>query len=347
MKITASQLAQMLDGIVEGDPEIWVSAPAKIEEAEAGTLAFLANPKYENFAYSTRASILLVEKNFQPRRSISATLVRVENVRNAVAFLLKKIEELRENEVNSVEISSKSEISPSAKLGKNVSVGAFSIIEAGAEIGENCRLAPQVFVGKNVKIGANSRLEPGVKILFDCRIGENCLIHSGTVIGSDGFGFAPQNDGSWAKIPQIGNVIIENDVEIGANCTIDRATMGSTRIARGAKIDNLCHLAHNVEIGEHVALAAQVGIAGSTKIGARVQMGGQVGIVGHISIAEGTKIQAQSGVAGAIKEPDTAIFGSPAIGYLDFQRSFILFKKLPEIWRKLNEIDKKTSQKEV
>jgi UDP-3-O-[3-hydroxymyristoyl] glucosamine N-acyltransferase len=345
MKITAAELAHLLHGTVDGDPNMVVFAPAKIEEATEGTIAFLANPKYESYIYTTLASIILVENTFLPNKKLSATLVRVENVRDAVAFLLEKMD--AQNNQSTAIISEKADIHPSVKLGKNVQIGAFAVLESGAEIGDDVQISPQVFVGKNVKIGTKTRLETGVKILFGCEIGENCHIFANAVIGSDGFGYAPQADFSWKKVPQVGIVILENNVEIGANSTIDRATMGSTLVKKGTKIDNLVHLAHNVEIGENTVIAAQVGIAGSAKIGSRVQMGGQVGIVGHVSIADGTKIQAQSGVAGAVKEPNTAIFGSPAIGYTDFQRSFIVFKKLPEMSRKVAELERELAKLKV
>lgn len=341
MQITAEQLAILINGTIEGDPEVTVTAPAKIEEAGPGTIAFLANPKYEPFAYTTRASILLVEKNFRPEKPVAATMIRVENVRDAVAFLLQKFSE---TQVATAEISSLAFIHPSAKIGAGVAIGEFAVVEAGVEIGDGAIISPQVFLGKNVKIGTKTILFPACRILFDSEIGENCTIHTGAVIGSDGFGFAPQADGSWKKVPQVGNVILENDVEIGANATIDRAVMGSTRIRRGAKIDNLVQVAHNVEIGENTVIAAQAGIAGSAKIGAGVQMGGQVGVVGHISIADGVKIQAQSGIAGPIKEAGTAVFGSPAIGYSDYLRSYAVFKKLPEMARKIAELERELAK---
>ncbi len=341
MQISAENLATLLNGTIEGDPKVSVSAPAKIEEATTGTIAFLANPKYEPFAYTTGASILLVGTDFLPDKKVAATMIRVENVRDSVAFLLQKFSE---NEVSAGEISSLSFIHPTAKIGAGVGISEFSVIESGVEIGEGAIVAAQVFLGKNVKIGAKTMLFPGVRILFDCEVGENCTIHAGAIIGSDGFGFAPQADGSWKKVPQVGNVVIENEVEIGANCTIDRAVMGSTRIRRGAKIDNLVQIAHNVEVGENTVIAAQTGIAGSTKIGAGVQMGGQVGVVGHISIADGVKIQAQSGIAGAVKEPGAALFGSPAIGYSDYLRSYAVFKKLPEMARKIAELERELAK---
>ena len=341
MKINAAQLAALLNGTVDGDPEATASAPAKIEEATPGTIAFLANPKYEPFAYTTGASILLVDQHFLATKPVAATLLRVENVRDAVAFLLQKFSE---KTAAISEISSLAFIHPTARIGAGVNIGEFAVVESNVEVDDGSQIAAQVFLGKNVKIGANCTVFPGARILFDCEIGNNCVIHTGAVIGSDGFGFAPQPDGSWKKVPQVGNVILENDVEIGANCTIDRAVMGSTRIRCGAKIDNLVQIAHNVEIGENTVIAAQAGIAGSAKIGSGVQMGGQVGVVGHISVADGTKIQAQSGIAGPVKEPNTAIFGSPAIGYSEYLRSYAVFKKLPEMARKIAELERELSR---
>ncbi len=341
MNMTAAQLAALLGGTVEGDPTTSADRPAKIEEAMPGTVAFLANPKYEQFAYSTRASILLVDQYFKPEKPVEATMVRVENVREAVAFLLQNF---AEKEAASGRVSSLAFVHPSAKIGEGASVGEFSVVEEGAEIGAGAVLMAQVFIGKNAKIGSNSVLFPGARVLSGCVTGANCILHPGAVVGSDGFGFAPQPDGSWKKIPHVGNVVVEDDVEIGANSTIDRAVMGSTRVGRGTKIDNLVHLAHNVEIGENTVIAAQAGVAGSAKVGAGVQMGGQVGVVGHIAIADGVKIQAQSGIAGAIKEPNSAVFGSPAIGYSDYLRSYAVFKKLPEMARKLAELERRLAE---
>lgn len=339
--MTAHQLAALLGGTIEGDPEASASAPAKIEEATPGTIAFLANEKYEPFAYTTGASILLVSNDFLPQKPVAATLLRVENVRDAVAFLLQNFEK---KTVPTAGISSLAFISPEAKLGAGVSVGEFAVIENGAEIGDGAILEAQVFIGKNARIGSNTRLSTGVKIMHDCLVGDDCFIQPGTIIGSDGFGFAPQADGSWKKMPQVGNVVIENGVEIGSNCTIDRATMGSTVVRTGAKLDNLIQIAHNVEIGPNTVIAAQVGVAGSTKIGANCQFGGQVGVVGHVQIADGTRVQAQSGIAAAVKEPGTALYGSPAIGYGDFQRSFVVFKQLPDLAKRVRDLEKKLAE---
>ncbi len=338
IKFTAQQLADLLGGSVEGDAEAWASAPAKIEEAEPGHVAFLANPKYEHFAYSTRASILLVARDFEPQKTVAAALVRVENVREAVAFLLEKFG--GSGESKKAEISPLAFIDSTAQIGSGVSIGPFSVIESGCEIGDGASVGPQVFVGKGAKIGQKTVLLAGSRIHAGCEIGDDCLIYSGAVIGSDGFGFAPQADGSWKKVPHVGTVIVENEVEIGANSCIDRAVMGATLIRKGTKIDNLVHLAHNVEVGPDAVMAAQVGVAGSTKIGARVQLGGQVGVAGHLQIADETRAQAQSGIASNIKETGTALFGSPAFGYSDFQRSHVIFRKLPDLEKRVRELEK-------
>lgn len=335
--INAAQLAHILNGKIEGNPEIVVNRPSKIEEAEAGSIAFLGNLKYEQYAYTTKASILLVSNDFTPSQPIAATLIRVADVYASVAILLEKFGQAQQTERK--EISAKASIHNSASIGENSAVGDFSIIEENVTIGSNTIIYGQVFVGKNAKIGNNVTLFSGVKIYQDCEIGDNCILHSNVVIGSDGFGFAPNADGTFKKVPQIGNVLIENDVEIGSNTTIDRATMGSTIIRSGVKLDNLIQIAHNVEIGKNTVIAAQAGIAGSTKIGENCMIGGQVGIVGHIKIADGTKIQAQSGVAASITEPKTAVYGSPAIGYSQFLRAFAVFKQLPEVLKRIQNLE--------
>ncbi|MBK7871776.1 MAG: UDP-3-O-(3-hydroxymyristoyl)glucosamine N-acyltransferase [Saprospiraceae bacterium] len=337
MQLSASEIAQLLNGSVEGDPQVKVNRPSKIEEGGIGTITFLANSKYEEFAYTTTASVLLVSRGFVPKQQISATLIRVDDVYNSISFLLEKF---GNQVVINTGISSQAFIHPTAKLGQDVSVEMFSVIEEGVIVGDGSRIASQVYIGRNVELGKNVILYPGVKIMQDCKIGDNCIIHPNVVIGGDGFGFAPQANGSYKKVPQTGNVVIESDVEIGAGTTIDRATMGSTIIRSGVKLDNLIQIAHNVEIGENTVIAAQAGIAGSTKIGKNCRIGGQVGFAGHIIIADGTQIQAQSGIASSIEEPNTALFGSPAIGYKDYIRSYAVFKKLPELYRLLAELEK-------
>ncbi len=339
MKITAAQLAHILGGSLEGDPNATVSRPARIEEAGEGDFAFLDNPKYESYAYSTGASILLVNKAFQPSQPLKPTLIRVDDVRSSLAFLLQKFD--TENQSNGTVVSEQAAVHKSAKIGLGTSIGPFVVIEDGAVIGNNCTIYPQVYIGRNARIGDGCRLFPGARVHFDCVIGDNCTLHANAVIGADGFGFAPQEDRTWKKVPQVGNVVLENDVEVGACTCIDRAAIGSTVIRRGAKLDNLIHIAHNAEIGRNTALAAQVGVAGSTRIGDNCQIGGQVGFAGHLTIADGTRIQAQSGLGSSVEKPNTALFGSPAIGYKDFIRSHVVFKQLPELQKKVLELEKK------
>lgn len=313
MEFSAAQIAQMIGGKAEGNPGVMVSSFGKIEEAVAGQLAFLANPKYEEYLYSTGASIVIVNENQELREKIVATLIRVPDAYTAFAALLSKYQEIVSQQM--VGIQEPSYISKSAKLGEKIFVGAFAFIGEHVVIGNNVKIYPQVFLGDHVHVNDNVVLYPGVKIYHDCIVGKNSTIHAGSVIGSDGFGFAPQADGSFKKVPQMGNVVIEENVEIGANATIDRATIGSTIIRAGAKLDNLIQVAHNVEVGNNTVIAAQAGVSGSTKIGNNVMIGGQAGIVGHIQIADGSKINAQSGVSKSIKLPNTAVTGSPAFDY--------------------------------
>ncbi len=339
MRVTAKELAALLNGTIEGDPDTWVDRPSKIEEGGKGSISFLGNDKYEPFAYKTNASILLVSKAWKPKQAVQPTLLRVDDVYAAIAKLFKQFGQARPTVVSG--ISDLAYVHESANLGKEVSVGRYSVIEAGAQVGDHCHIADQVYIGQDVSIGKGARIYPGVRILYGCVIGDHCIIHPNTVIGSDGFGFAPQADGSYEKIEQLGNVIIESHVEIGAGTTIDRATMGATLIKKGVKLDNLVQVAHNVEIGENTVVAAQAGIAGSTKIGKNCQIGGQVGFVGHLTIADGTRIQAQSGVASSVKTNNQALFGSPAFNYTDYVRSYAIFKKLPELYKRINAMEKK------
>ncbi len=339
MQLSARAIAQILGGSVEGDPEVLVNRPGKIEEGGEGVLTFLGNPKYEAFAYTTTASILLVSRQFEPRQPIAATLIRVDDVYQAMTTLL---EQFGERALKPIGISDQASVHPAATIASDVSIEAFAVVEANARIGAGSRIGAQAYIGENVEIGLNTLIYSGVRILHNCKIGDNCILHANAVIGSDGFGFAPQPDGRYRKITHTGNVIIENDVEIGANTTIDRATIGSTIIRQGVKLDNLVHVAHNVEIGEHTVIAAQTGIAGSTRIGKNCRIGGQVGFAGHVQIADGSQIQAQSGIASNIKEPNQAWFGYPAIPYNNYVRSFTIFKKLPELYKLLLDIDKRT-----
>ena len=339
MEFSASQIAAIVNGEIIGSSSVIVTDLAKIEEGQEGTLSFLSNPKYEEFIYTTKSSICIVNKDFIPVKPLplSLTLIKVENSYTCFAQLLELYDNLNKKEAK---IEQPSFIDNSAVIGSDLYLGAFAYIGKNVEIGNNVVIYPNVYLGDNVKIGSNTVLHPGVSIYFGCKIGENCIIHAGTVVGSDGFGFAPDSEGVFQKIPQIGNVIIENNVEIGSNCAIDRATMGSTFIREGVKIDNLCQIAHNVDIGKNSALAALVAVAGSAKIGKRVMIGGQAAINGHLSIADDTKIVGQSGVVKTVKEAVT-LMGTPAIPLNDFKKSSVGFRKLPFILSKLEELEKK------
>lgn len=343
MQVSASSLCELLNGTLEGDPDVLVSKPSKIEEGEPGTISFIANPKYSKYAYSTKASVLLVDKKFTTAEPIKPTLIRVDDVYGSISFLLNKFADVVDLAGG---IDEDAKVDESVTVGDDSSVGAFTVVEADSIVGDNCKIFPQVYIGKNVKIGNNVTLYPGVRIYHDCVLGDNVIIHSNTVVGSDGFGFAPQADGTLKKVAQIGNVVIGNSVEIGANTVIDRATMGSTRIKDGVKLDNLIQVAHNVEIGENTVVAAQAGIAGSTKLGRNVMVGGQAGFVGHIEVADGVKVQAQSGVSRPIKEKGRAVYGSPAMQYNDFLKSQVIFQRLPEMHRKIVELEKKLKELE-
>lgn len=342
MQFTAAQIAQLIDGKIEGNPDVVVHSFGKIEEAVEGQLSFLANPKYEDYLYNTKASIIIVNESQPLEKPVTSTLIRVPNAYSAFATLLSKYQAIVTSNLSGIQ--EPSYIADSAKLGENIFVGAFAYIGKNALIGNNVKIFPQVFIGDNVTIGDDCILYPGVKILNDCKLGKNVTIHSGSVVGSDGFGFAPQPDGSFKKVPQIGNVIIEDNVEIGANATIDRATMGSTYIHAGAKLDNLIQVAHNVEVGRNTVIAAQAGVSGSTKIGNNVMIGGQAGIVGHIQIADGTKINAQSGVSKSVKTPNTSLTGSPAYDYASALRSQAIFRNLPEMEKRLKELENQVRQ---
>lgn len=342
MQFTAAQIAMLINGKVEGDPNTAVESFGKIEEAGPGQLAFLANPKYEDFLYSTGASLIIVSSSQELKQPVNATLIRVEDAYTAFATLLAKYQEMVTQQM--VGIQEPVYIGKSAKLGDHIFLGAFSYIGEGVTLGNHVKIFPNVYIGDQVKIGDNTMIHPGVKIYHDCVIGKNVTIHAGTVIGSDGFGFAPQADGSFKKVPQIGNVLVEDFVEIGANATIDRATMGSTIIKSGAKLDNLIQIAHNVEVGNNTVIAAQAGVSGSTKLGNNVMIGGQAGIVGHLTIADGARINAQSGVSKSIKSPNTAVTGSPAFDYTSALRSQAVSRNLPELEKRIKELEKLVQQ---
>lgn len=338
MKLTAGQLATLLNGEIEGNAETLLHTVAKIEEGFEGALSFLANMKYEPHLYTTQSSAVLVNRDFKPSEKVNATLIRVDNAYSAFTFLL---EQYASQSVQSKKgIEANAFVHPTAQLGEDVYIGAGAFIAEGVVIGKNSKIFPNVSIGQHSKVGDNCIINSNVSVYHECSIGNHCIIHSGTVIGSDGFGFAPQADRSYKKIPQTGNVIIEDQVEIGANCSIDRATMGSTIIRRGVKLDNLVQIAHNVEIGEHTVIAAQTGIAGSTKIGRFCIIAGQVGFVGHITIADGSQIGAQSGINSSIRKPDSKWFGTPAFELSDALKSSVFFKKLPELNKRITELEK-------
>ena len=342
MQFTAAQIALIINGRVEGNPDAVVSSFGKIEEAKHGQLAFLANPKYEDYLYSTGASVIILNDTQELKEPVNSTILRVSDPYSAFATLLAKYQEVIAQQMNGIQ--EPSYISKSAVLGDNIFVGAFAYIGDNVKVGNNVKIYPNVYIGNNVTVGDHSILHPGVRIYHDCVVGKGVSIHAGTVIGSDGFGFAPQADGSFKKVPQIGNVVIEDNVEIGANSTIDRATMGSTLIKSGAKLDNLIQVAHNVEVGHNTVIAAQAGVSGSTKIGNNVMIGGQAGIVGHIQIADNAKINAQSGVSKSIKVPHTAVTGSPAFEYTSALRSQAVTRNLPELEKRIIELENLVKQ---
>ncbi|HEY2581642.1 MAG TPA: UDP-3-O-(3-hydroxymyristoyl)glucosamine N-acyltransferase [Mucilaginibacter sp.] len=337
MQFTAKELSLMLNGTVEGDPLTSVNQLAKIEEANAGSLSFLANPKYEQYLYTTDASIVIVNNDQVLSAPSKTTLIRVENAYSAFSLLLEKYNTIK---LDKSGIEQPSYIHPSAQIGENVYVGAFAYIGPNVKIGNNCKIYPHTYIADDAVIGNNVTFFPGVKVYFDSQIGNNVIIHSGTIIGGDGFGFAPTADGSYTKISQIGNVIIEDDVEIGANTTVDRATLGSTIIRKGVKLDNLIQIAHNVEIGANTVIAAQTGVSGSAKIGENCIIGGQAGIVGHINIAKGSQIQAKSGISRTIVEEGKKWAGAPAVSYNNNMRSQVVINRLPELEKRIIELEK-------
>jgi UDP-3-O-[3-hydroxymyristoyl] glucosamine N-acyltransferase len=342
MEFTAIQIAGLLNGSVDGNPEVSVNNVSKIEEGLPGTLSFLANPKYTAYIYTTQASIVIVGKDFVPEQPVQSTLIRVEDAYKAFASLLDVYNKLKTNKMG---VEPSAYVAQDAVLGQEVYVGGQAYIASKVKVGNGSKIYPQVFVGEEVEIGENTVLHPGVKVYAGCKIGSNCIVHAGTVIGADGFGFAPQGE-NYEKVPQIGNVILEDHVEIGANSSIDRATLGSTIIRKGVKLDNLIQVAHNVEIGENTVIAAQTGIAGSTKIGKNCMIGGQVGIIGHLTIGNEVKIAAQSGIGANLKDGEI-VQGSPAFGIGDYRRSYVVFTKLPELYKKVGELERKLKEKEA
>lgn len=336
MEFTAKAIAEFLNGEVIGNPEVKVNNVAKIEEAKPGTLAFLANPKYNKYLYTTEASIVLINKSLELENEVSVTLIKVENAYESFAKLLELAEQARPVKQG---ISPLAFIDESAKIGDGVYIAPFVYIGENAVIGDNVKLFPHVFIDDDVTVKKNTTLNSGVKIYHECVIGQDCIIHAGAVIGSDGFGFAPDENNVYRKIPQLGNVILEDNVEVGSNTTIDRATMGSTIIRKGAKLDNLNQIGHNVQIGENTVIAAQSGVAGSTKVGKNCQFGGQSGIAPHIQIADGVKVTPQAGIPNTIKEPGSIVMGTPAFNIREFQKSFIVYKQLPDLYKRVKQLE--------
>ena len=337
MKFTVKKIAEILNGKIIGNPEIKVHSLARIENGNPGDLCFLANPKYNHFIYSTNASVVIVNKDFNTDKRINATLILVEDAYHSFSQLLDLYNKIKNNKTG---IDSHTKIDTTAQIGENVYVGAFTFIAEGVKIGNNVKINPNCYIGENVSIGDNSILFPGVNIYYDCEIGKNNILHSGVVIGSDGFGFSNGNGSNYSKIAQIGNVVLENNIEIGANTTIDRATMGSTFIRKGVKLDNLIQIGHNVDIGGDTVIASQVAIAGSTKIGKNCMIGGQTAIAGHLNIADEVKIAGNSGIASSINEKGKIVQGIMAFDIKDFQKSYVIFKKLPELYKTIIEIEK-------
>jgi UDP-3-O-[3-hydroxymyristoyl] glucosamine N-acyltransferase len=338
MQFSAAQIAQIISGKVEGNAEIAVSSFGKIEEANSDQLAFLANPKYEDFLYSTHASIVIVNESLELKQPLTTTLIRVPDAYSAFATLLDKYQQIRTQQLTGIQ--QPVYIHATAKTGENVFIGAFAYLGENVIVGNGTKIFPNVYLGNNVQVGDHTIIHAGVKIYNDCIIGKNVVIHAGTVIGSDGFGYAPQKDGSLKKVPQIGNVVVEDFVEIGANTTIDRATIGSTLIKAGAKLDNLIQIAHNVEVGNNTVIAAQTGVSGSTKIGNNVMIGGQAGLAGHIQIADGTKINGKSGVSKSIKIANSSVTGTPAIDYATSMRAQAITRNLPQLEKRIIELEK-------
>ena len=343
MKFTATQISEILDGVIEGNPDEEVYKLSKIEEGEKGSLTFLSNPKYQSFLYTTKASIAIVNNTFIPESEIDITLIKVEDAYKAFSKLLEYYNQVK---LNKSGIEEPNFINENAVIGKHVYIGAMSYLGENVRIGDNVKIYPNVFIGDNVFIDENTTVFAGAKIYSESQIGKNCTIHSGVIIGSDGFGFVPDENGVYSKIPQIGNVVIEENVDIGSGTTIDRATLGSTIIRKGVKLDNQIQIAHNVEVGENTVIAAQAGVAGSTKIGKNCQIGGQVGIVGHITIGDNVRIQAQSGIGRSLSDNEV-VQGSPALGYSDYNKSYVHFKNLSKLVNKINELEKIIISKEL
>ena len=343
MNFTAAMIAEFLKGSVEGDPSASVKDVSRIEEGREGTLSFLANPKYEKHIYDTRSDIVIVNEDFVPQKPVKATMIRVKNAYESFAALLQLYEESKPKKQG---VSKMASIAETVRLGEELYIGDFAVISDGVTIGNGSRIYPQVYIGENVIIGEGTILHPGVKIYEGCEIGAHCVVHAGAVIGGDGFGFAPGEANNYKKVPQVGKVILEDHVEVGANTTIDRATMGATVLRRGVKLDNLIMIAHNVEVGENTVMAAQTGISGSTKVGKNCMFGGQVGLIGHIQIADGVKIAAQSGIPKSIRKENAVVQGSPPLEFTHFQRCYVVFKNLPGLSGQIHEMGKRLEELE-
>ena len=337
-KIKANQIAQVLNGTLVGNPEEEVFKLSKIEEGSLGSITFLSNPKYKPYIYTTEASVVIVKDDFIPEQPIKSTLIKVPDPYSAFTQLLEFYNQMRIS--TKVGIENPVFIDPSATVGENVYIGAFAYIGENVVLGNNVKIYPNTYIGDNSVIGDNTTIFSGCKIYSETVIGKNCTLHSGVVLGADGFGFAPNEIGVYSKVPQIGNVVLEDNVDIGANSTVDRATLGSTIIRQGVKLDNQIQIAHNVEIGKNTVIAAQTGVAGSTKIGENGMIGGQVGIVGHLTIGNRVRIQAQTGVGRNLKD-DEVIQGSPALGYAEYNKAYVVFRKLPNLLKRIEELEKK------
>ena len=339
MEFSAKQIAEFIQGTIVGDENATVHTFAKIEEGIPGAISFLSNPKYTHYIYDTQSSIVLVNKDFEPEKEIKATLIKVDNAYESLAKLLNLYEMSKPKKTG---VDPLAYIAPTAKIGENVYIAPFACVGDNAEIGDNTSLHPHATVGSGAKVGSNCILYPHATVYHDCRVGNNCILHAGSVVGADGFGFAPSPEG-YEKIPQIGIAILEDNVEIGANTCIDRATMGATIIREGVKLDNLIQIAHNVEVGSNTVMASQVGVAGSTKIGEWCMLGGQVGVAGHITIGNKVNMGAQSGVHGSIKDGE-ALIGTPPIGLKNYFKSSAVFKKLPDMYLELNSLKKEIEE---
>jgi len=343
MEFTAQQIADFLGGDIQGDASVKVSDFSKIEEGKPGTLSFLSNPKYNQYIYDSKASVILVNKDFEPEREVQSTLIRVDDAYQSLARLLSMVDQAKPKKTG---ISPLAFISSTAEIGENAYIAPFVYIGEHVVVGKNVSLHPHACLEDGAKLGENVTLFSGVKVYYNCVIGNNCTLHSGSVIGSDGFGFAPSEDGSYKKIPQMGNVVLEDNIEIGANSVVDRATLGSTIIRQGVKIDNLVQIAHNVEVGMNTVIAAQTGISGSTKLGKQCILAGQVGIAGHLHIADGTIFGAQTGVPNSVKKPNQTLQGYPAVPVMTFHRASVVYKNLPEMQKTVYALEKKIQELE-